>query len=136
MTKPEWGAIVNFTPAEFDSADKPGSGEAMQYEFVRILDKVRDRLGAPLKINSGFRTRAHNAAIGGRKNSAHLRGWAADLDLTTLAKAMKKSVPAARHALLEELFFFGVTRFGIYETFVHADMDPALPENVMWMKGE
>ena len=42
------------------------------------LEKVRDLLGYPLHIDSGFRCAALNAAVRGAKNSAHLAGWAAD----------------------------------------------------------
>jgi len=42
------------------------------------LESVRTLLGYPLHINSGYRSPALNAAIGGVKNSAHLLGYAAD----------------------------------------------------------
>ena len=137
MNKAEWGAIKYFTPDEFDSPDKPGSGlDAMQYDLIRALDRVRERVGAPIHINSGYRTKAHNAEIGGRKNSAHLRGWAADLDLKGLAKALKVSLPRARSLLLAALDFADFHRMGIYPTFVHADMDPSLQKGVTWVEGE
>ena len=137
MTKSEWGAIYHFKPEDFDSPDKPGSGEAgMQYEFMRGLDKARDWLGAPFVINSGFRTKSHNAAVGGRKNSSHLRGWAGDIKLEPIMKALKVKAPAARRRLIEALEREGFTRFGLYPTFVHVDRDPSLPPEQMWLEGE
>lgn len=137
MTKAEWGAIEFFTPSEFDSPDKPGSGEAgMQYDTIRALDAARRRSGLWFKINSGFRTKKHNADIGGRKNSAHLRGYAADIDLKEAAKRAKVTIPNARRVIIDALEFAGFKRMGIYRTFIHADMDPSLPPNVIWVEGE
>lgn len=43
------------------------------------LEKVRTILGnRPMTITSGYRTVKHNQAIGGAKNSWHLKGLAAD----------------------------------------------------------
>lgn len=46
---------------------------------VEILQPVRDRLGAPIHVTSGFRCPALNRAVGGAQNSQHLRGEAADI---------------------------------------------------------
>lgn len=46
--------------------------------LVDGLEKVRTLLGYPLRINSGFRCQALNAAIGGASNSQHMAGMAAD----------------------------------------------------------
>jgi hypothetical protein len=45
--------------------------------LVDILDRLRERFG-PIGINSGYRTPAYNAKIGGAKASQHLLGTAAD----------------------------------------------------------
>lgn len=42
------------------------------------LEQVRELLGHPIHINSGFRGIKLNAALGGAKASAHLEGLAAD----------------------------------------------------------
>lgn len=44
-----------------------------------VLDPVRERFGKPIRVNSGYRCRAHNLAVGGVKNSQHLVGEAADI---------------------------------------------------------
>ena len=45
----------------------------------KVLEPVRAILGVPLRINSGFRSDAVNAAIGGAKKSQHRLGEAADI---------------------------------------------------------
>ena len=42
------------------------------------MEQVRALLGGPIRISSGYRSPALNAAIGGAKNSAHMSGFAAD----------------------------------------------------------
>ena len=42
------------------------------------LEHVRELLGCPVNINSGYRSEELNARIGGVKNSAHTQGFAAD----------------------------------------------------------
>lgn len=46
----------------------------------RVLDPARERLGAPIYVNSGYRNCAVNRLVGGARRSYHLQGRAADLD--------------------------------------------------------
>ena len=45
----------------------------------RVLQPLREAMGHPIKIGSGFRSLALNQAVGGVSNSQHMRGEAADL---------------------------------------------------------
>lgn len=50
------------------------------YRLVRlVLDPARQRLGMPIRVNSGYRSVALNRAVGGVRNSFHLSGRAADI---------------------------------------------------------
>jgi uncharacterized protein YcbK (DUF882 family) len=59
--------------------------DATQLECLRalakaVLDPLRDAVGSPIKVSSGFRSAALNAAIpGSSKTSQHSLGQAADL---------------------------------------------------------
>lgn len=57
------------------------------------LDKIREELGYPIIITSGYRCPELNKAVGGVKNSHHLKGLAADIiwngDLDKLYKLIK-----------------------------------------------
>lgn len=117
--------LTHFDITEFDSPDAPGSGNLMQVEFLKKLDEARKLAGIPFRVNSGYRTAAHNAAIGGVKDSAHTRGWAADISAPS--KEQKIAVVRAARAA-------GFNRFGIYDTFIHLDCDPAKTPDVAWNK--
>ncbi len=44
-----------------------------------VLQPLRDAMDEPIKIGSGFRTLKLNNAVGGVRNSQHMKGEAADL---------------------------------------------------------
>ncbi len=113
----------HFDIREFDSPDQPGSGVRMKIKFLQLLDAARDEAGIPFRVNSGYRTIEHNAAVGGVPDSAHTRGWAADIAARTLEQKIR-IVRAARSV--------GFNRFGIYDTFVHLDCDPSKKPDMAW----
>lgn len=71
----------NFTLGEFvREGDTPDEEELLNLRLLaQRLQVVRDLLGRSIRITSGFRTPAHNAAVGGASNSYHIRGMAADI---------------------------------------------------------
>ena len=59
---------------------KDGSDEILVDEaLVLLLQCIREHFGKAVTITSGYRTAAHNAAVGGAKSSQHLLGRAADI---------------------------------------------------------
>jgi len=113
-----------FDISEFDSPDEVGSGSRMQPSTLQMLDNAREIAGIPFKINSGFRTKSHNAYIGGAKLSSHLYGYAIDIHCTDSRR---------RAIILNALSKAGFTRFGIADTFIHTDNDPDKDQNVVWL---
>jgi zinc D-Ala-D-Ala carboxypeptidase len=114
-----------FKPHEFDSPDLPGSSINMKQELLDKLNAAREIAGIPFKINSGFRTVAKNKAEKGKSDSAHLTGFAADVDLTKDSRQ--------RFLILHALFAVGFTRFGIGDGFIHVDCDPTKDPKVAWI---
>lgn len=49
------------------------------WSIMNNLETVRANLGHPMTINSGYRCPIHNAAEGGREESQHIYGLAADV---------------------------------------------------------
>lgn len=81
----------HFTWGEMTATRQPIAnipGEAEQAAIVAlcaaILDPLRRALGKPIRISSGYRSPAVNAAVNGSKTSQHMRGEAADLSVDGL----------------------------------------------------
>lgn len=130
MTAAEWSTIKHFRPSEFDSKDAPGSGfSMMDFALVSRLDRLRAAWGKPLRVTSGYRTAARNEAVGGVKDSAHLRGLAADLQMSSLGEAVRFAVLARG---------IGFTRIGVdlKGQLVHVDVDTTLPNPATWLYNE
>lgn len=112
-----------FNYSEFDSPDVQGSGQLMDKTLLEMLDEVRDKFDKPIHITSGFRTPAHNEAVGGIETSSHLKGLAVDI-------ACKKSTD--RFDLINCLLDVGFSRIGVAKTFIHADIDFDKVQGVIW----
>lgn len=57
--------------------------ENMKRLIETTLNPARERFGAAIYVNSGYRSRRLNRRVGGVGNSYHLTGRAADLDSRT-----------------------------------------------------
>lgn len=115
-----------FDMSEFDSPDSPGSGSSMQKSTLKMLLQARRDAGIPFLINSAFRSRTHNKAVGGVDNSAHERRYAVDI---------KAADRETKLRLLDSLFQAGFNRFGIGSAFIHADNDPVKAAFQIWGYG-
>ena len=70
----------SFTVREFRCRD--GTDTIMIDEgLVVLLQCIREHFGKAVTITSGYRTAAHNTAVGGSKSSQHLLGRAADIQV-------------------------------------------------------
>jgi hypothetical protein len=61
--------------------NKPGVPEIINLVYLAayVLEPLREAMGEPIKIGSGYRCPALNRAVGGVTNSQHMKGQAADL---------------------------------------------------------
>lgn len=101
----------NFKVKEFRCKD--GSDKILvSTDTVRILQRIRDYFGQPVKINSAYRTPAYNKKVGGATNSQHVKGTACDIAVSNVS-------PKAVAAFIEAIF--PTTGIGLYSTFVHVD---------------
>lgn len=81
--------------------------------LVEGLEAIKATFGgAIVKINSGYRTKAHNANVGGVPSSRHLWGLAADI-------VVVGSTPDAVATEADNMEFGGVGR---YNSFTHVDV--------------
>ena len=111
----------NFSKKEFDSKDGSKMPDSILVNIMKLacnLQRLRDVIGKPILINSGYRSPSHNAKVGGSPNSQHLTGKAADIRVSgmntgELAMEINKLITAG------EMMQGGL---GIYDTFVHYDI--------------
>lgn len=63
-------------------------------KLAEYLDVIREKVGKPIIISSGFRCPVLNKAVGGVSNSQHQKGLAADLicaDMESLEKVLRET---------------------------------------------
>jgi zinc D-Ala-D-Ala carboxypeptidase len=82
MTKSE-------TALRYDIDNTPNEQEisAMKLLAEKVLQPVRDHFGKGVKVNSGFRSLDVNQKVGGSRNSDHIRGQAADIEIPGVPNA-------------------------------------------------
>ena len=105
----------SFSPAEI--ACRGTGAIKISAEAMDKLQALRNRLGKPLIVRSGYRSPSHNRAVGGAPASKHMLGTAFDI-------AMSNHDPAAFEAAARAVGFLG---FGYYPRsgFMHIDLGPA-----------
>lgn len=118
MTKMKYFKESEFTCDGVNCFDK------MNPELLMMLDESRKIADTPFNITSSWRSEEHNKSVGGKPNSAHLRGLAVDIACDSSSK---------RLFMLDALIVSGFTRIGIAKTFIHADCDNELPQEVLWI---
>ena len=103
----------------------------MDEEFMEKLVAIRDKLNLPMTITSGYRSKEHNKAIGGAKNSPHLQGKAVDI-----ACYGEKAYQIVQLALAEGFTGIGVKQKGAHGSmFIHIDtmeVGPLVPRPWIW----
>lgn len=134
MTQEQWAEMRYFRANEFDQDSIPGSGIAMAYKFVKVLDEVRHRCAFPFPIISGVRTREWNDIVGGVDGSSHMvdqdgHAWACDIAIWSRVPGQ---VTYRRALMVGTAWELGIRRIGIAESFVHLDMDPTKPTPRIW----
>ena len=95
----------------------------MDVDFLAKLDEAREYANIPFIINSAYRNPEHNAKVGGKPGSSHIKGLAVDIS----AKDSR-----TRFLILDALFAVGFTRIGIADSFIHVDSDIDKSQNVIW----
>lgn len=112
-------ATEHFAWSEFFS---PDTGEvivtSLTLHHITLLEELRERLGRPLKVNSGYRSPAHNESVGGAAQSMHLK-FATDITPARLDGDEDSTI------ILTAIFHLardiGFTGIGRYNTFIHLD---------------
>jgi hypothetical protein len=118
--------MSHFTPDEFrcrcgrKDCDAPRTPDT---RLIALLDRIRDRLGRPLRITSGARCAYWNVKVGGAIASGHL--YAGEADVAVLG-----STP--RYELVRAALAEGCRRIGVGRDFVHLGVSAQLAQDVLW----
>jgi peptidoglycan hydrolase-like protein with peptidoglycan-binding domain len=83
----DWSEFTDRVSGTFDGGKVSASAAKENVRRLMYkLEALRKKLGnTPITVNSGFRSIAHNASVGGASDSMHLYGTAADLDVPGVA---------------------------------------------------
>ena len=111
----------NFKSSEFrcrDGSDVPDDHMESLQLLCNNLQVLRDHIGKPIRVISGYRSPKYNSRIGGARRSQHMLSKAADIKITGMS-------PHEVKALIEELIRDGKMMkggVGLYRTFTHYDV--------------
>jgi uncharacterized protein YcbK (DUF882 family) len=111
----------NFSLSEFNSKDGAVADQLVINNLSILseqLEVLREYLGKPIQVTSGYRSKEHNAKIGGAKNSTHVNGMAADIKVKGLS-------PLEIYNAIEKLIADGKMKqggLGLYRSWVHYDI--------------
>ena len=107
----------NFKVKEF--ACKHCGENKIDQRVLTMCQTIREALGVPVHVNSGYRCPTHNANVGGVKGSQHTLGKAADLSCSLGAQKMFETVKKLKaEGKLEELEYCILYK---KKNFIHVD---------------
>jgi uncharacterized protein YcbK (DUF882 family) len=111
----------NFSLSEFkcrDGSDVPEDFMQNVELLCENLQVLRDHIGKPIRVISGYRSPKYNRRIGGARRSQHMLAKAADIKISGMTPAEVKQVIVD---LIKEgkMMKGGV---GLYKTFTHYDV--------------
>jgi zinc D-Ala-D-Ala carboxypeptidase len=95
--------------------------EALRELCTKVLQPLRDALGLPITVSSGFRCPELNRAVQGAADSQHLLGQAADLQCFSLAPAEFFRRAVAMSLPFDQLIYEGSP----HTVWVHISYSPA-----------
>ena len=118
----------NFTPEEM--ACKGDNSLKLDEQFMDRLQALRDAVGFPLTVSSGYRSPSYNAKVADTGNDGpHTTGHAVDLLVSG-----DKAVQVMRVALQIGFTGFGLSQKGDHgKRFIHLDdLPPPAPRPALW----
>lgn len=83
-------------------------------DLIQLCVQIEQAVGFPLKVNSGYRCKTHNFAVGGEPNSQHQLGKAADITCGDISK-LRTTCDRMWHTNV-------IGGLGTYATFCHVDI--------------
>lgn len=111
----------NFSLSEFECKDGSEMSARVICNIKDLsvsLQALRDYLGLPIRITSGYRSVSYNRSIGGVRKSQHIQGKAADIVVEgyTTYEVKNSILELIQKGMMEQ------GGIGLYDTFVHYDI--------------
>lgn len=124
----------HFKLEEFLSPNDPHKPTVQHAENLKdlcelVLEPLREALGRPIRITSGYRSPLHNKRIGGHPGSLHKTGLACDFAVKSDDEMVKVAAVASR--------IKAVGAIGLYpgQGFVHVDIRRRVgTKPIYWMR--
>lgn len=105
----------HFRVREFHSKHDPSDIVKIDERLLDLLEKIRNYVGKPVHINSGYRSPEYNATLkNASPRSQHCNGKAADIRV--------EGVTPKQIADIAECYLGSSGGIGIYKTFTHVDV--------------
>lgn len=111
----------NFKISEFKCKDGTSVPDDLVDNVVLLcenLQALRDHIGKPIRVISGYRSPKYNRRIGGARRSQHMTAKAADIKVTGMSPSEVKE--AIVELIKEGKMMKG--GIGLYKTFTHYDV--------------
>ena len=107
-----------------DNTPTPTAEQHLRSLVEHVLDPLREAYGKPIYVNSGYRSPALNSAVGGTRNSQHMKGQAADIRAGTPIETRRLGrLLQASDLPFDQLIF--------YPTFLHVSWSPTPRRQVL-----
>lgn len=105
----------HFRVREFHSKHDPSDLVKVDERLLTLLENIRNRVGKPVHLNSGYRSPEYNATLkNASPRSQHCNGKAADIWV--------EGVTPKQIADIAECYLGSSGGIGIYKTFTHVDV--------------
>jgi len=100
---------------------KDGTGDMIDIMIIMTLEKLIELFKRPMTVTSAYRSPAHNAKIGGKKNSQHKLGKATDFQFQDFEG--KATIPSSYMVkFLKETFGTQIYTYSINARTTHVDV--------------
>lgn len=103
----------HFNRSEFKCNCGQCDYDTVDSELIEVLEDIREHFNAPVTITSGNRCPSYNEHVGGSKSSYHVRGRAADIQVSAVSPKIIQNYLLAKYP--EQ---YGI---GCYDNFTHID---------------
>lgn len=104
-----------------DNTPNPTVVKNLNALMDNVLQPLRDWYGKPIHVNSGYRCKTLNKAVGGSSTSYHLYGYAADIRGENMVESKKLFDHIKRNLAFSELLWER-NKYGSY--WVHVAYNP------------